>query len=224
MFEYSNATPGAFENGIPARAIAARNASLCASCRSPHGLSSGNPSEWVRRWRSVISGESAVAFGSPASSGIHFDDGVVERELPLVAEPEDRERREALRHRRDPEDRVRVHGGARRPAGAPPLREDELAVHDDAEHGGRELLLLDGRGDGLLDGGERRDELRPPACVGERRRRDVGGRARGGRRKDEERNERQAGGGAAVTHGGHEASGSKRAVKWRRTRGADVIR
>ena len=82
MFEYSNATPGAFENGMPARAIADRNASLRASWRSPHGLSSGKPSECVRRCRSVISGESFVAFGIPASSGTHFATASSRESLP----------------------------------------------------------------------------------------------------------------------------------------------
>jgi hypothetical protein len=52
--------PGAFENGMPALIIADICSSVSASCWSPHGLSSGNPSACESKWRMVIFGESAV--------------------------------------------------------------------------------------------------------------------------------------------------------------------
>src|SRR6185369_8696796 len=68
-FEYSKPDPGAVEKGMPPRIHANIVSAVWANCRSPHGLSSGNPSEWVSRWRIVITGESFVGYGSSAMAG-----------------------------------------------------------------------------------------------------------------------------------------------------------
>ncbi|HET9425335.1 MAG TPA: serine hydrolase domain-containing protein, partial [Gemmatimonadaceae bacterium] len=49
--------------------------SVRASCWSPQGLSSGNPSAWDSRCRIVIFGESVVGYVSPASSGTYRSAG-----------------------------------------------------------------------------------------------------------------------------------------------------
>ena len=125
--------PGAFENGMPLRSICDSCSSVSASCRSPHGLSSGNPSACDSRWRIVMRGESVVGYASAVSSGTYRLGRIVERQLALVAQLQDRHRGEALGHRRDAEHRVGVDRRLRRdvadPA-APGVR--ELAVDDDA--------------------------------------------------------------------------------------------
>src|SRR5260221_7931264 len=75
VFEYSKARPGGLENGIPAASSCENCSSLAASWRSPQGLSSGKPSEWVSRWRIVTRGASLVGYRSPASSGTYLAAG-----------------------------------------------------------------------------------------------------------------------------------------------------
>src|SRR5260221_200940 len=75
VFEYSKARPGGLENGIPAASSCENCSSLAASWRSPQGLSSGKPSEWVSRCRMVMTGASLVGYRSPASSGTYFAAG-----------------------------------------------------------------------------------------------------------------------------------------------------
>src|SRR5262245_33507419 len=80
--EYSYATPGTFENGMPARSIADICSSVSASWRSPHGLSSGKPSACESRWRTVILGASVVGYLRAAISGTYFSAGSSSASLP----------------------------------------------------------------------------------------------------------------------------------------------
>ncbi len=106
---------------------------------------------------------------------------IVERELSLVAQPHDAERREALRHRRDPEDGVGIDRRLRADvavAGGPDVRQP--AVDDDAVGDARHARPLGERLDEAVDLREGRPELlhalriredrgREPVIAGRRR-------------------------------------------------------
>ena len=98
--------------------------------------------------------------------------GIVERQLARIAKLEDRHRREALGHRRDAKDRVRVDWRLRRDvAHTHRSLVRQLAVDDDAPRG---AWCMDRRGvlrQDAIDVRERRRELRAALRVAERRRR-----------------------------------------------------
>ena len=82
------------------------------------------------------------------------DGWIVERELPLVAKLHDRRRREGLRDRGDPVERLRVGRTPRGPVGEPHASGPrELTVMDDADCGaGQPVLLHEGSGCRLVLG------------------------------------------------------------------------
>jgi hypothetical protein len=96
--------------------------------------------------------------------------GIVERQLSLVAELEDRQGGEALRHRGDPEDRVDGDRGLRGDvAHAERARVHEIPVHHHAVSEARHGLLLRPLAEETVDLRERGGELRPPVRVREPR-------------------------------------------------------
>ena len=126
----------------------------------------------------MISGESFVAFGIPASSGTHFDTASSRESFPSS-----RSLRIARAVKLFVMDAIRktVSASTEPPPASRvpnPFGEDELAVHDDAERRARDLLLLHRLRESLLDGGQRGDQLRAARRVGERGGRDVDGGAR----------------------------------------------
>src|SRR5712671_606073 len=82
VFEYSYPVPGAREKESPRESIRCSSSPLIPSCRSPHGLSSGNPAECESSWRTVMRGESRVGYRSRASSGRCFSAGSSSDSLP----------------------------------------------------------------------------------------------------------------------------------------------
>ena len=132
-FEYSYAVPGAVENGMPARHHRAHlrvgGGQLAIAPRVVFGESLG--------MRQQVPDGEARRIGGRVDEARQLGDvargRIVERELPLVAQAHDAERREALRHRRDAKHRVGVH--RRLPADvavAHGARVRQPAVDDDA--------------------------------------------------------------------------------------------
>src|SRR5262249_29121966 len=95
---------------------------------------------------------------------------IVEREPSIIAQLQDRHRREALRHRRDAEDGVRIDWRFRRyVAHTERAGMRQLAVDDDAPGAAWDMRALSELAEETIDVGEAALELRAPLRIRELR-------------------------------------------------------